>query len=298
MPVYPIGFSIHKSKVVDSIPKKTKLLASLIPGDLRTYTFKSQDDFYDDYKKSFFGLTFKKAGWDAMRHYEILACGSIPLFANILECPTNTMTLYPKDLINQSNEIYYDILHNPEFNNTLANQDKCYQFIEQYLNYTREHLTNDKMVEYMFKQTGHVNIKKILLLSGNLDADYLRCNVLTGLKDLYGSDCHDYPKVRHIYTDFPDSEVSALYGRGFTYSQLVEPNTRNDKYDTTIMDDIKNHVYDIVIYGSYHRGIPLWNEINSTYKPNEIILICGEDIHHCNYEKYNNLGHHIFVREL
>ena len=41
----------------------------------------------------------------------------------------------------------------------------------------------------------------------------------------------------------------------------------------SVCEDIKNKKYEIVIYGSYHRGMPYYDLVN------EIILLCGEDIH-------------------
>jgi hypothetical protein len=75
-----------------------------------------------------------------------------------------------------------------------------------------------------------------------------------------------------------------------------------DLHDTTtdkdIESDIKNKKYDIVIYGSYHRGMPYYEVVQQIYKPEEIIMLCGEDIHSCNYNDYVMKGHNVFVREL
>ena len=61
------------------------------------------------YKKSIFALTYKKAGWDSLRHYEILMNGCIPLFLDIKNCPPDTLTSLPKDklikILNEFNEI-------------------------------------------------------------------------------------------------------------------------------------------------------------------------------------------------
>lgn len=99
MPVYPISFSIPLSKIVDSIPLKTRLLAHIIPGNMNTYIYSTKHDYYKGYQESWFALTCKKAGWDCMRHYEIIANGCIPLFLNLPHCPPNTMTTFPKELI-------------------------------------------------------------------------------------------------------------------------------------------------------------------------------------------------------
>ena len=52
------------------------------------------------------------------------------------------------------------------------------------------------------------------------------------------------------------------------------------------------------IYGSYHRGMLAYDIVSKYYKPIEIILLCGEDIHNCDYQKWLEKGHNVFVREL
>ena len=89
--ILPITFSIPKNKIVTEIPLKTKFLSNLVPGDSNTYIYKTENDYYNEYKESLFATTYKKAGWDCMRHYEILACGCILYFPNIENCPPKTM---------------------------------------------------------------------------------------------------------------------------------------------------------------------------------------------------------------
>jgi hypothetical protein len=45
--------------------------------------YNTEEEYYNEYKKSYFAITTKKCGWDCMRHYEILANGCIPYFLNI-----------------------------------------------------------------------------------------------------------------------------------------------------------------------------------------------------------------------
>lgn len=94
-----------------------------------------------------------------------------------------------------------------------------------------------------------------------------------------------------------DINYEQLYGKGFTYSNLIDSSLHDDSLDNCVEDSIKNKLFDIIIYGSYHRGMPFKNLVDSVYKPEEVILLCGEDIHNCNYREINNLGHHIFIRE-
>lgn len=297
--VYPIGFSIHASKIVNEVPEKTQLLASLIPGNTATYIYHNEQEYYDAYKTSYFAITQCKAGWDCMRHYEILACGCIPLFTDIEHCPPNTMTLFPKDIILQTNQIYHDVLkHSTDPITEAERMNIKEQYIEPLLHITRQHLTNTAIAQYILTKSDHRTVNKILFLSGDTHPDYLRCVTLPGFKERFGTECHDYPKIPHIYTDYPAELTAQLYGRGLSYTRIVEPSLHNDVYDTTVIEDIHNHTYDLIIYGNYHRGTPFWEEVTSAYNPRDVVLMCGEDIHSCNHHDLATQGFILFVREL
>jgi hypothetical protein len=293
--LHPINFSIPKEKVCETPYVKTKLLSDLIPGNVNTYIYNTEEEYYNEYKKSYFALTKIKAGWDCMRHYEILANGCIPYFIDIEKCPKNTMTLLPKDLLIEGKHLYDKI----KDKNDLNNEDiiEYNRLREKLLEYTKTYLTTDKMAKYILQKTGFENVKKILFLSDNIHPDYLRCVTLHGFKTLFGSDCHDYNKVPHIYKS-ELIDYNSLYGKGMSYTNLLDPSLHNEILDATIIEDIKNKYFDIVIYGSYHRGMPYYDLISMIYNPNEIILLCGEDLHDCNYNYYVQKGHTVFVREL
>ena len=294
MPVYPITFSVPESKIVTGIQHKTKLLSNLIPGNISTYIYNTEEQYYNEYKSSLFATTTKKSGWDCMRHYEILASGTIPYFPNIENCPNNTMALLPKDLIKYGNIIFEKIRNQPIHEETNV---ECIKLITSLLEYTRANLTTVKMAQYILNKSGFSNASKILYLSQDPTPDYLRCLTLHGFKELLGKSCHDYPKVPHIYKS--DSiDYSKLYGKGITYTNLLDTNLHNDVLNSTIEEDILNCKYDIIIYGSYHRGMPYYDKVLVSYPPEKIILLCGEDEHCCNYSKYVGLGHNVFVREL
>ena len=98
--VYPINFAIPKEKIVHTInPKPLNILAPLIPGRYSTYIYENEQDYYQSYQNSVFALTYKKMGWDTLRHYEILMNGCIPLFLNIDKCPEKILTNLPKKLL-------------------------------------------------------------------------------------------------------------------------------------------------------------------------------------------------------
>jgi hypothetical protein len=283
MPVYPIGFSIPESKIVSEIPPKTKRISDLIPGVLSTYIYQTEEDYYKEYQSSVFAKTTKKAGWDCMRHYEILAQGCIPFFPALEHCPPNTMTFFPKELVLKANKIY-------------QTDDDPGNLAEELLDYTRNNLTTKKMAQYILDKSGNSQAKTILFLSGDVNPDYLRCITLQGFKELFGSMCHDYPKITHIYKE--EEPYNHLYGKGITYTNNIEQTDRNNLLDNTILKDIEQQKYDIVIYGSYHRHMIGFDLIKKHYPPNKVILLCGEDLHACDYRRYSDVGYTVFVREL
>jgi len=100
--VYPINFAIPKEKIVHTInPKPLNILAPLIPGKYSTYIYENEQEYYQIYKNSVFALTYKKMGWDSLRHYEILMNGCIPLFLNIDKCPEKILINLPKKLLSE-----------------------------------------------------------------------------------------------------------------------------------------------------------------------------------------------------
>lgn len=299
--ILPINFCIPKEKIVNSIPNKNLLLAPLIPGDLSTYIYNNEFTYYNQYKQSLFAITKKKKGWDCMRHYEIMACGCIPVFIDIHLCPPNTMFFLPKNLFLQAN-LLYDSLKHKSFDQLTSNELlSCYQLIEQFLNFLRNNLTTEHIANYIIKSTINITTPKILYLSGDSYPDYLKNLILHGFKNIYKTDFHDYPKIKHMYSDFIGNRRN-LYGKGFTYSKTINSELFLDLSENTIINNINNKFYDAVIYGSYHRGMPFFDIVKQNYDDSKIILLCGEDIHRCidikNKYKFKNHHFTLFIREL
>lgn len=95
--VFPIHFAIPASKIgtLKGMPK-TRVRALIDPRDRHTYIYTHEADYYADYAQSLFAFTMRKGGWDAMRHYEIMANGCIPLFLDLDQCPATTCVNLPK----------------------------------------------------------------------------------------------------------------------------------------------------------------------------------------------------------
>ena len=296
--LHPITFSIPEEKIYENHNIKTKILSNLIPGNISNYIYDNEEEYYNEYKTSYFAITVQKAGWDCMRHYEILANGCVPFFLNIENCPKNTMNLLPKELFIQSNQLFNEKFNNKNINDlTQEDINEYYTIQKKLLEHTKKYLTTKKMAEYILKNTNNENVSKILYLSYDTNPDYLRCVTLHGFKSLFGDKCHDFPKIPHIYKS-NNIDHKTLHGKGISYTNLLEPTLHNDQLDHTIINNIHYIYYDIIIYGSYHRGMPFYDLISKIYNPDKIILLCGEDTHCCNYNYFLEKGHHVFVREL
>lgn len=108
-----ISFSIPKEKIIEFLPKKTKLfpkhivdedVAKNVIGSHTSYAFDREETYYADLQASKFGITTKRSGWDCMRHYEIAANGAVICFKDLDKKPE---TCAPHGLIDAFNCIIY-----------------------------------------------------------------------------------------------------------------------------------------------------------------------------------------------
>lgn len=97
----PISFAFPENKMQADIPNKEKVLAHVIPGVAQTFIFDDEESYLNDYKASLFGYTWRKAGWDCLRHYEILGLDCIPIFLDIETCPETICTTIPKKILKE-----------------------------------------------------------------------------------------------------------------------------------------------------------------------------------------------------
>jgi hypothetical protein len=285
---YPIGFSIPEIKIVSSIPEKTRDFAKIIPGQFGTYIYKEESSYYKGYQEAYFGVTHLKGGWDCLRHYEILCNGCIPYFLGLDECPENTLTFLPKELIKEAMNlegVYYLHIDHSKFD-----KQKYNEILAKLLEHTKKYLSTRAMATYVLEKINYKGSGKILFLSRDKAPDYLRCTLLIGLNELLPGRIVDFPKIPHIYTDYTEN-VSNLYGRGMSYTKIVKDTCSNRE---NIEKRIRNREFDLIIYGSIHRGMPYYSSVKEHYSPDEIVYFCGEDLHQCNYMNLNNF----FIREL
>ena len=180
--VYPINFAIPKEKIIHTINSKPlNILAPLIPGKYSTYIYENEQDYYQSYQNSVFALTYKKMGWDSLRHYEILMNGCIPLFLNIDKCPEKILTNLPKKLLSEifiqyswilnqffptniykmkflSIEkffLYFLNLFKKKYDSTalINSYPELFEIKKKMIDYTKKNLTTEKIASNMISDT-------------------------------------------------------------------------------------------------------------------------------------------------
>lgn len=104
----PVAFSFPKYWKMDKDyfeEEKKTILAHNDPRDRSTYVYQVEKEYYRQYSRSLFAFTMKKAGWDCMRHYEILGSGCVPYFYGIENKPVTIMCNWPISLQIDANRL-------------------------------------------------------------------------------------------------------------------------------------------------------------------------------------------------
>jgi hypothetical protein len=155
--IIPIGYAVPEEMYIEK-PNKENKYAYVLPYRTETYIFNDEQSYYADYAKSYFGITMKKAGWDCLRHYEILANYCMPLFYELNQCPTNIMHRFPKEMLQNylrtiekpMSEIsiwkdrneWPDIEITDDYNNTM----------KEMWEYGRKNLTTKNLINYILSK--------------------------------------------------------------------------------------------------------------------------------------------------
>lgn len=166
--LFPINFAIPSCKIVDKIPAKCKWVADIIPADhnhpnRKTHSYENEEDYYQDYRDSYFGLTTSKGGFACQRHIEILANGCMPLFGDLELCPEYTLNNFPKEtllfvkdwsFINLPKKVFTknDILLRWNYvDESKFDLDLYNHTAEFLLKFTRDYLTTEALAKYLLE---------------------------------------------------------------------------------------------------------------------------------------------------
>lgn len=97
--IRPISFSIPEGWIAPEVPAKTQdFPRHVVDDELREhlgipavqYTFAREADYQADLRRSRFGITTRRAGWDTLRHLEIAASGCVLCFRDLASKPARS----------------------------------------------------------------------------------------------------------------------------------------------------------------------------------------------------------------
>ena len=260
-----------------------------MPGMHHTYVHTEQDSYYKGYSTALFGLTWKKGGWDCMRHYEILAAGALPYMPDIEDKPNGTMFRIPTELLKQIIRmpgINHAAIAAKQFDQDLGLIDHAFDIdlyenlLSELMAHARKYLTTVSMANYLLQVAGFDSRSSPKVLFIAIDhQDYQAESLFHGLRTVLGPNAVDFPERHWLLKRKTREEEHAmrpsLHGKGFSYAFTLDdiPTRRSD-----VEVDILHHYYDLVIYGTaWITPLPFYNIVSETYSKDEIVFVDGSD---------------------
>ena len=207
-----------------------------------------------------FGVTRKKAGWDCMRHLEIMAAGCIPYFTDLDSLPRLTMQFYPKKLFAEAKALKGVTFQGEDtdpksFNVDLnvLNFDKYYELATRILEHSRRHLTTSAMARYLLRTVskGVFQPNRVLMATNCID-DYLTDTILHGLKKVLRQNFTDFvPEARRIPAQHCVNDLSSPAERLPSYRL----NMYMDSWAARSAENFQSRV-------GYGKGFTVWNRLS------------------------------------
>lgn len=152
----PIHFGIPKEKILSSRPRKSRLMAPCDPLDKTTYIYTEESAYYAQYASAYYGATMRKAGFDCLRHYEIMAQWCIPYFRCLESLPALICHELPRQemrLVQLAIEYYRDQDNIADISPSVLVALYC-DLIETFVKSVRDHHTTEAVAKYIFDSIG------------------------------------------------------------------------------------------------------------------------------------------------
>ncbi len=284
--IFPIPYAIPDEYIVDDVPEKKHIWAEVIPDFKETYRFgpNQEIEYNQMYRDSRFAFTWKKCGWDSLRHYEIIANGCIPVFRDLHKCPEKTMISFPKQIVSNAMKDLIPWKENDEY------IEKYNSYVKQLLQWCRDKMSCSALAKYFIDTIKYTQIgstPKILFINCEPNVNYTREFLFIGLsrllKKLNGL-CISWPPIPFLYEDYPINNLQKHHGMGFGYGRrLPAIENYNENY---IIQSIKDKSWDYIVYAKI--GVdegkmgtiphsPLWSIVSENYNSDRIIFLNGSD---------------------
>ena len=209
--IWPVQFSMPSPRYLSSLKWKNEgelAFAPSIPGNKATYKYtprqgfetdaEPDEQYFKEYRHSYYCVTRKKKGWDCLRHYEILSQGCVPYFIDLEKLPAATMPFFPKKLVLEAMNlpgVKFNNDHKGSFLNSSAfsidfsifDKERYYRLAAQIQNHARRYLTSEAMARYVLRalaQEGGPKKPKKVLFIHHCYHDFMGDSLWTGFKEL------------------------------------------------------------------------------------------------------------------
>eukprot|EP00667_Euglena_gracilis_P003246 EG_transcript_3261 len=261
----------------------------------KVYDTANEGKYLAQYARAQCVRTTRKAGWDCLRHLEIMATGAIPVYQRQGAEPIDELTMYhhPKECFD-------------EFDRAAgAPQEQVDRLREDLWKYFTRHLTCDAELQFVMRAVDYDPCRDVpaLYLDSYLakDIDYQSNSFFDGLRDLLGPNLDVWQEPHYLYNNW-NGEQHTLYGNGLGYALAIDSRLHsNGVPDHVVLDRVRKGYYKLVIYGSITRSLPFWNEVSAALPPDRIWAVDGEDVPPGNEMFFREGKHHrstVFVREM
>ena len=144
--------------------KKKFLKAYCDPNDKKTYIYKDEKKYFEQYSNSLFGVTKMKGGWDCLRHYEIILCNSLPYFENIDKKPPLVMQGYPVEFQLNANRLFKSQSNKKDCDIDMKKYEFLISKFQKYLQEMSNSFGSFKLKKIIFSQK---DLKKSLIIRRN-----------------------------------------------------------------------------------------------------------------------------------
>ncbi|CAE7235055.1 PLGG1 [Symbiodinium natans] len=293
--IFPIAIGIPDELIVPCIPFKKFDYALVWPGDRSTYSFnsRSREDtaaYHAHLRQAWFAVTRPKGGWDCLRHYEILAAGTVPYFVDLTRAPSRKIPFLPAHLLGMAKKL--PGVYEGRLDPTAFQMRDYVETAAPLLRYTKHRLAASKLAEYLLSHL-QMHRRTILFLlppDGYHSGGYLSRNIFYGLQKVLGSaSVVDYPFFSEMYAAHGRTDMS-------TTGLLGAPALRLNH--THVEHRLRAHEFGAVIYSNARAPLPFWDLVAARYTPKEVAFLDGFD--HANGSNILKLAPHgrYFLREM
>jgi len=223
----------------------------------RGYRYDSEEQYYKEYGSALFAYTYHKGGWDSMRHYEIMCNGGIPYFIGLADLPAHTMTKFPRSLV-QSAMTMPGVSELGTVNLTEGGMDCLMDVRLALLEYCRANLSTVALAKYFLQAMNKPQAKKVLMINGRNQWEYLTDSLFHGLRVLLGPGFVDVRKRTYMYSNHQEAarlEGFRNYGKGFSYAWSLHDYKSVNRMLGDVAYSVSKRQFDVVVFGQLFRPI-------------------------------------------